>query len=148
MVVLLPLLAGATPPPTKKAATKQAGPDTTEAPAVERDRRNPVVPTEDAMRMARFHWREHCETCHGSKGRGDGPNARLHEARKGAAPRNLTEADVQENLSDGEILWRISKGLIEGDNIIMPAFETKIPSETHRWQLVLFVRTLGKPGAR
>jgi len=150
VIVLLPFLAGAaTPPLANKATTKHAtGVDTVEAPEAERVRRNPVAPSESALRMARLQWREHCESCHGEKGKGDGPNARLHEARKGAAPRNLTEAELQENLTDGEILWRISKGLVDGGNIIMPAFETKIPSETQRWQLVLFVRTLGKPGAR
>jgi len=59
-------------------------------------------------------------------------------------PRNLTDPDVQENLTDGEIFWRISKGIVEGDNVIMPTYENKVPSETARWQLVLFVRHLGR----
>ena len=97
-----------------------------------------------ALRNAQTLWQKHCETCHGASGRGDGPNARLHEQRKGHAPRNLTNPKVQQNLTDGDIFWRITKGIIEeGNNVIMPRYEEKIPSETDRWQLVLFVRELG-----
>jgi len=122
--------------------------DELEVPVAERERKNPVALSADALRAGRFQWREHCETCHGAQGRGDGPNARLHERRKGHAPRNLTEPEVQENLTDGEIFWRISKGIIEDENIIMPEFATKVPSETQRWQLVLYVRELGRERAR
>ena len=148
-LVLLPILAGAAAPPAAKTTVAKASPeDELEVPAAERDRKNPVLPSAEALRAARFQWREHCETCHGAKGRGDGPNARLHEARKGHAPRNLTETEVQENLTDGEIFWRISKGILEGESIIMPAFADKVPSETHRWQLVLYVRELGRSRSR
>jgi cytochrome c553 len=112
----------------------------------ERDRKNPVARSEETLRAARKLWQSHCETCHGAKGKGDGPNARLHERRKGYAPRNLTDPAVQENLTDGEIYFRISKGLVEGKNIIMPSYETKVPDEIDRWTLVLFVRELGRAG--
>jgi hypothetical protein len=116
-------------------------------PEAARNRKNPLVPSEETLSAGRTSWRSHCETCHGALGKGDGPNARLHEARKGYAPRNLTDPDVQDNLTDGEIFWRLSKGIVEGGNIIMPAYEAKVPSETARWELVLFVRELGR-GAR
>jgi len=110
----------------------------------ERDRENPVPASPQALAAARTLWRIHCETCHGTAGKGDGPNARLHERRRGHAPRDLTDPDLQENLTDGEIFWRLSNGIIEGDNIIMPSYEKKVSSETGRWQLVLFVRELGR----
>jgi hypothetical protein len=53
---------------------------------------------------------------------------------------------VQENLTDGDIFFRIAKGVVEGDNIIMPAYEAKVPDEADRWRLVLYVRELGKAG--
>jgi mono/diheme cytochrome c family protein len=152
VLALLPLLAAAAPPAavppaaTKASVRKPVAEDELEVPASERARKNPVAPSAEALRSGRFQWREHCETCHGPQGKGDGPNARLHERRKGFAPRNLTETEVQENLTDGEIFWRISKGIIEGENIIMPEFATKVPSETQRWQLVLYVRELGRDG--
>jgi hypothetical protein len=125
-------------------AAPQEPEDPYEIPEIARNRKNPILRTDLSLRGAQTLWRKHCETCHGATGRGDGPNARLHEQRKGHAPRNLTNPRVQENLTDGEIFWRISKGVIEDDKIIMPKYEQKIPSETERWQLVLFVRELGQ----
>jgi hypothetical protein len=125
-------------------AAPQEPEDPYEIPEIARNRKNPILRTDLSLRGAQTLWRKHCETCHGATGRGDGPNARLHEQRKGHAPRNLTNPRVQENLTDGEIFWRISKGVIEDDKIIMPKYERKIPSETERWQLVLFVRELGQ----
>ena len=141
VLTLLPFLAGiapasqATPPPVD---------DPYEIPDAARDRRNPVVRSDDTLRHAQVLWQKHCLTCHGAQGRGDGPNARLHERRKGHAPRNLSDPKVQENLTDGEILWRISKGIIEEDKIIMPAYEQKVPLEMQRWQLVMLVREFGR----
>lgn len=130
-------------------APKEPAEDPYEIPDAARDRHNPIVRSELTLRAGEILWEKHCETCHGATGKGDGPNARLHEQRKGRAPRNLTNPRVQENLTDGEIFWRISKGLIEeGNNIIMPRYEQRIPSETDRWQLVLFVRELGRAGRR
>jgi hypothetical protein len=128
----------------RAAAVPQEPEDPYEIPEIARNRRNPVLRTDLSLRGAQTLWKKHCETCHGATGRGDGPNARLHEQRKGHAPRNLTNPKVQENLTDGEIFWRISKGIIEDDKVIMPKYEEKIASETERWQLVLFVRELGQ----
>jgi hypothetical protein len=131
------------------AALRKDADDPYEIPEAARERRNPVVRSDIAIRSAHTLWEKHCETCHGVTGRGDGPKARLHEQRKGHAPRNLTNPKVQENLTDGEIFWRISKGIIEeGNRVIMPKYEDKIPSETERWQLVLFVRELGQAAPR
>jgi mono/diheme cytochrome c family protein len=141
VVTLLPLLAGIAP---AAQATTTPADDPYEIPDAARDRRNPVVRSDDTVRLAQVLWQKHCLTCHGSLGRGDGPNARLHERRKGHAPRNLTDPKVQENLTDGEIFWRISKGIVEDDKIIMPAYEEKIPLEMQRWQLVTLVRELGR----
>ena len=38
-------------------------------------------------------------------------------------------------MTDGEIFWRVTKGIIEGDNIIMPTYENKA-TDTERWLLV------------
>lgn len=107
-------------------------------------RANPLVASPQALSAGRGLWRDHCLTCHGAAGRGDGPNAKLHERRKGYAPRDLTDPNVQENLTDGDIFWRLSKGLKKDEDIIMPSYEAKVPDETERWQLVLFVRELGR----
>lgn len=147
VLALVPIFLWGATPSKGAQATKRAAEDD-EIPAAAVARRNPVSSSDEALRGGRMLWMSHCETCHGAEGRGDGPNARLHEARKGRAPRNLTDPAVQENLTDGEVYWRVSKGIVDGDSIIMPAFEGKVPSETERWQLVMFVRVLGRAGRR
>ena len=146
---LIPLLAGAAVKPVRAVAPpKNDASDPYEIPDAARERRNPILRSDDTIRQGQLLWQKHCETCHGTQGRGDGPNARLHEQRRGHAPRNLTESKVQDNLTDGEMLYRITKGLTEDGKIIMPAYEQKIPGEAQRWQLVLFVRELGQAAAK
>ena len=135
-------------PLTLLAAQKPAPPAPAEPAAFEipdsaKSLRNPIQKSEDVMRAGRALWRAHCETCHGIRGKGDGPSARLHELRKNVAPRDLTDPDVQ-SLQDGEIFWRITNGYIDGDNIIMPAYRNKVPHDAQRWALVLYVRELGR----
>jgi hypothetical protein len=143
VVAFLPLMARASSPRASE-PRQEASDDPWDIPAAASGRVNPLSASEETLVRGHALWREHCETCHGVKGRGDGPNARLHERRKGHAPRNLTDPEVQSALTDGDILWRITKGLIEDGNIIMPSYEGKVPSETDRWHLVLFVRELGR----
>jgi mono/diheme cytochrome c family protein len=140
-------LRAAPPVPRKGEVIDRAG-DAWDIPDGASARRNPMAVSEETLREGHQLWIAHCQSCHGVEGRGDGPDARLHERRKGHAPRNLTDPDVQENLTDGDIFYRISNGIIERDknNIIMPAFSDKVPSEGGRWRLVLFVRTLGRAG--
>jgi mono/diheme cytochrome c family protein len=135
VVLAAPALPGGPPEPRGS---------TLEIPTSARGLRNPVRPNDDAIRAGRGLWRAHCETCHGTGGRGDGPNARLHEMRKHVRPQDLTNAAVQEALTDGELFWRITNGILEEDaGVIMPAYRDKIPREQQRWQLVLYVRYLG-----
>ena len=145
LLAAMPLIAVAEAPAKKATSSnsKQLVEELPDIPDAARERRSPVTRSEQTLRPARTLWLNHCETCHGISGRGDGPNARLHERRKGHAPRNLTDPNVQENLTDGEIFWRVTRGIIDGDNIIMPTYESKT-TETERWLLVLYVRELGK----
>jgi mono/diheme cytochrome c family protein len=144
--LLIPLSATAATAPRGEAADRTG--DAWDIPDAASARRNPVAASEETLREGHALWTAHCQNCHGAEGRGDGPDAKLHERRKGHAPRNLTDPDVQENLTDGDIFYRISNGIIEraNDNIIMPSFADKVPSEGGRWRLVLFVRQLGRAG--
>jgi mono/diheme cytochrome c family protein len=146
LVLLVPPTATAARPPRADAIDRT--PDAWDIPDAASARRSPVAASEEALREGRALWAAHCQNCHGALGRGDGPDARLHERRKGHAPRNLTDPDVQENLTDGDIFYRLSNGIIERDkdNIIMPAFADRVPSEQDRWRLVLYVRHLGRAG--
>jgi mono/diheme cytochrome c family protein len=99
----------------------------------------------DHLRRGRGLFAQHCVTCHGDQGRGDGPSARLHARRSGYQPRDLTRSDVQTGLTDGEIFWKIGMGWRPRGRIVMPGVGGDV-SEEDRWRLVLYVRSLGQKG--
>jgi mono/diheme cytochrome c family protein len=112
------------------------------APKEERQRANPVAASDEAHKRGRMLYQRHCAMCHGDKGKGDGPAARLHAERSKRAPQDLSDAKVQAAMTDGEVFWKISTGLKEGGQIIMPTFSEEIPKDEDRWKLVLYTRTL------
>jgi mono/diheme cytochrome c family protein len=127
-------------------ATPAATDDNWTAPPAEKARANPVAASERDVSRGRSLYRQHCELCHGREGRGDGPSARLH-ARNARPPQDLTRPEIQANMTDGEIFWKIGAGFRENRKIVMPAFVDEIPSPDDRWRVVLFVRTLEKKEA-
>lgn len=74
-----------------------------------------------------------CVFCHGENGGGNKEN--LAKLRR--VPADLSDNDRMPKLSDGEIFWKITKG-IPG---IMPGREKQL-TEEERWHVVNFVRTL------
>jgi mono/diheme cytochrome c family protein len=114
-----------------------------EAPAADKARANPVSASPEALAKGRALYQKHCAMCHGDKGKGDGPAAKFNAAD----PEDLTSPTLQKELTDGEILWKITTGRKEGEEVVMPAMLEKIPAETDRWKVVLFVRKLGEAGS-
>jgi mono/diheme cytochrome c family protein len=113
--------------------------DEWEAPAADKARANPVAASPDALAKGRALYQKHCAMCHGDKGKGDGPAAKFNAAD----PEDLTSPTLQKELTDGEILWKITTGRKDGDEVLMPAMLEKVPAEADRWKLVLYVRKLG-----
>lgn len=74
-----------------------------------------------------------CAICHGTEGKGDGA------AAIGLTPRpaDFTSESIQSQ-SDGAIYWKITTGRPP-----MASYKG-IFSKTQRWQLVTYIRTLGK----
>lgn len=102
----------------------------------------PVKPTPIAAipEQGQQLYRRHCEQCHGTEGKGDGPAADLVYPR----PRDFTLAlyKVRTTLSgqvptDHDLFRSISEGL---PGTSMPPWK-KVLSETERWQLVHHVKT-------
>jgi mono/diheme cytochrome c family protein len=108
------------------------------APPEARARVNPVEPSPAAERKGRALFLKHCASCHGDKGRGDGPAEHFTDE----PARDLTDPAVQARLTDGEIFWKVSTGRREHGDVIMPALAQKVSSEEERWKVVLFVRSL------
>jgi len=78
---------------------------------------------------------QNCARCHGSGGRGDGPEGVNLPSR----PRDLT-APRMHDLTDGEIFQTISAG-----RGYMPSWGDRL-SEVQIWDLVNYVRTLSPEG--
>jgi mono/diheme cytochrome c family protein len=116
-------------------------------PAGEKAVPNPLHATEKDLGRGKSLYLQHCALCHGDRGRGDGPSARLH-ARRARPPQDLTRPEIQANMTDGEIFSKIGAGFRDGKKIVMPAFADEISSAEDRWRVVLFVRSLEtKPAA-
>lgn len=119
----------------------QASPDfsrnTWDLPADADKTKNPVQATEESIAKGKelFTTRKgNCIFCHGETGSGNKEN--LPRLRR--VPADLSDHKRMPKLSDGEIFWKITRG-IPG---IMPSRE--MLTEEERWCLVNFVRTLAK----
>jgi hypothetical protein len=64
---------------------------------------NPVAANSSSITKGGKLWTKECASCHGSEGRGDGPQAKKLEAR---TPPLTTFIDQ----SDGELFWKVSTG--------------------------------------
>jgi mono/diheme cytochrome c family protein len=99
--------------------------------------KNPVQPSEAALKAARTLYADHCAQCHGETGKGDGSEAMMYDP----APADLTDAKRMARLTDGEIFYQISEGKDP-----MPAFKKRM-TEEQRWQLVVLARSLSQHAA-
>ena len=79
-------------------------------------------------------WNQHCASCHGKTGLGDGSKS----AQLETTPPDFSKAAFQ-GQTDGAIVYKTAEG--RGD---MPAFKKKIPDQDDLWALVNFMRTLKK----
>jgi mono/diheme cytochrome c family protein len=119
-------------------ATAQENTSPWEAPEDAKKVENPVKVTPSGLKQAAQLYQENCVPCHGKTGAGDGPAASSLTPK----PQNFTDAKVMSKTTDGELFWKMSTG--RGP---MPAWKDQL-SETQRWQLVNYLRTLaGKTAA-
>ena len=97
---------------------------------------NPLPPDPVVVARGAALFGTHCSPCHGPTGRGDGPAA---AALDGPAA-DLT-ADHVDDHTDGDIFWWLTYGMA---GTAMPGFEGTL-SDSERWQLIRFVRSLRDP---
>jgi mono/diheme cytochrome c family protein len=95
---------------------------------------NPIPPNSESVAAGQAVFTVHCVPCHGETGKGDGPlgvvlNPRPADLSLHAVPGVHTDAQLYEWITDG----------FPGS--AMPAWKSRL-SDTDRWNLVNFIRTL------
>ncbi len=105
-------------------------------PDADSKKKSAVKADDAAIKAGKEVWSAQCKSCHGAKGLGDGTKAEKIDISCG----DFSKTEIQ-NLSDGALYWKITEGRKP-----MPSFAEKL-SDTERWQVVAYVRTLKKGGA-
>ena len=95
--------------------------------------KNPFTDKKSSALDGKKTFVQYCISCHGNEGIGNGPAS----VSLNPKPGNLTSKVVQKQ-SDGNIFWKVSNG-----RGAMVAWKFTL-SEKQRWQLVNYVRELGK----
>jgi len=103
------------------------------SPAPSAAKKNPIAPTQDSIAAGQKIYSKTCAMCHGKGGDADGPaviELNIHPAK-------LSDPKLA-NESDGSLFWKITTGKKP-----MPTYGKRL-SETDRWNLVNYIRTLQK----
>jgi mono/diheme cytochrome c family protein len=93
---------------------------------------NPVESNAASIAEGKELYTKHCKSCHGSKGKGDGPKAAQLDTECG----DFTTADFHKQ-TDGSLYYKTAEGRKD-----MPSFKKKIPEANDIWSLVNYMRTL------
>jgi mono/diheme cytochrome c family protein len=120
-------------PPVLRAQSKKPVVPPWIAPEAAKNVQNPVKPSPQGLKIAARLFKENCAACHGAAGAGNGPLAKTLVDK----PMNFTDAKAMKAVSDGELFWKITSGRLP-----MPSWAQF--SDIQRWELVIYVRTLGK----
>ncbi len=94
---------------------------------------NPVVVDAKSLEAGKAIYTKNCNDCHGKKGKGDGPKSGDIDK----SPQDFTKEAFQKQ-TDGGLFWKITEGRKP-----MPSFKKDL-TDLQRWQVINYVRTLGK----
>jgi len=126
-------------PPSGAGAQPDFSKNTWELPEDADKTKNPTTANAESIEKGKALYMErskgNCVFCHGETGAGN--EANMPRLRR--KPADLTNKEHMAEATDGELFWKISKG-IQG---IMPAGEKRM-TEEERWHVVNYVRTLSK----
>jgi mono/diheme cytochrome c family protein len=96
---------------------------------------NPTDPSDDdGLEIGEDLYMEHCKSCHGKEGLGDGSKAEEQEGDLG----DFSSEEFQAQ-SDGDLFYKTKIGRDD-----MPDFSKKISDDEEIWFVVNFMRTLGE----
>ena len=94
---------------------------------------NPTDPSVDKQ-IGKSLYSQHCKSCHGKEGYGDGPKAKDQKGDLG----DFSTAEYQAQ-TDGELFYKSSFGRDD-----MPEYTKKMPDNEDRWLIVKYMRTLAE----
>jgi mono/diheme cytochrome c family protein len=103
-------------------------------PDKDKNMKNPVANNADAIATGKALYNQHCKSCHGAKGLGDGPKA----AQLKTEPGDFSLSTFQTQ-TDGAIFFKTSEGRDD-----MPSFKKKIPDTDERWSILHYMRSFKK----
>jgi len=92
---------------------------------------NPLKGDAGSIATGKSLYATHCKSCHGTKGKGDGPKASQLDTECGDFTKDL------QSQTDGAIFYKTYEGRKD-----MPSFKKKIPDANDIWAVVNYVRTL------
>ena len=93
---------------------------------------NPVKSDATSLATGKTLYNQHCKSCHGAKGKGDGTKASQLDTECG----DFTKASFQSQ-TDGSLFYKTSEGRKD-----MPSFKKKIPETNDIWSVVNYMRSL------
>jgi len=93
---------------------------------------NPLKGDKESIADGKTLYTQHCKSCHGTKGKGDGPKASQLDTECG----DFTKAATQSQ-TDGSLFYKIYQGRKD-----MPSYKSKIPDANDIWSVVNYMRTL------
>ena len=102
--------------------------------SVENAQANPIPANQESIKAGEVLYIANCAPCHGVSGKGDGPVGLTLNPR----PADLTQHAIPGVHTDAQLFEWITNGF-PGSR--MPAFKSSL-SDTDRWNLVNFIRTL------
>ncbi len=101
-------------------------------PDAAKNRVNPIKSDAASIASGKALYSTHCKSCHGAKGKGDGPKASQLDTECG----DFTKATFQAQ-TDGALFYKTAEGRKD-----MPSFKKKIPEADDIWAVVNYIRTL------
>ena len=93
---------------------------------------NPVKSDATSLATGKELYNQHCKSCHGTKGKGDGPKAAQLDTECGDFTKPATQSQT-----DGALYYKTAEGRKD-----MPSFKKKIPDANDIWAVVNYMRTL------
>lgn len=112
-------------------AYKSSQPSPWTVPDAYKTKVNPLKGDAASVTKGKDVYNQFCKSCHGTKGKGDGPKASQLDTECG----DFTKANFQEQ-TDGSLFYKTYQGRKD-----MPSYKTKIPEANDIWAVVNYVRS-------